>query len=34
MKSTRIYPKCSSSDILRFDGYIGAYVSGNNFINL
>ncbi len=32
MKTTRICPKCSSSDILRFDGYIGAYGSGNNMM--
>ena len=32
MKNTRICPKCSSSDILRFDGYTGAYGSGNNMM--
>jgi len=29
MKNTRICPKCNSSDILRFDGYLGPYGSGN-----
>lgn len=32
MKNTRTCPKCSSSDILRFDGYTGAYGSGNNMM--
>jgi len=32
VKNTRICPKCSSSDILRFDGYTGAYGSGNNMM--
>ncbi|MBR2371079.1 MAG: hypothetical protein IKA82_03555 [Clostridia bacterium] len=30
MKNTGICPKCKSSDIVRFDGYAGAYGSGNN----
>lgn len=30
MKNTRICPKCKSTDIIRFDGYLGAYGSGNN----
>ncbi len=32
MKNTRICPKCSSPDIVRFDGYTGAYGSGNNMM--
>lgn len=32
MKNTRICPKCSSSDIVRFDGHTGAYGSGNNMM--
>ena len=32
MKNTKICPKCSSSDIVRFDGYAGAYGSGNNLM--
>lgn len=30
MKNTKKCPKCGSSDIIRFDGYTGAYGSGNN----
>lgn len=30
MKNTNRCPKCSSSDIVRFDGYAGAYGAGNN----
>ena len=30
MKNTGTCPKCKSSDIVRFDGYAGAYGSGNN----
>ena len=30
MKSSRICPKCQSNDIVRIDGYIGAYGAGNN----
>lgn len=32
MKITRICPKCNSNDIVRIDGYTGAYGSGNNII--
>ncbi len=32
MKHTKICPKCNSADILRFDGYQGAYGSGNNLV--
>ena len=32
MKNTRICPKCSSSNIVRFDGYTAAYGSGNNMM--
>lgn len=32
MKNTKICPKCSSSDIVRIDGYAGAYGSGNNIM--
>lgn len=32
MKSTRICPKCNSSDIVRVDGYAGAYGAGNNIM--
>lgn len=32
MKNTRICPKCGSSDIVRIDGYAGAYASGNNIM--
>lgn len=30
MKNTKICPKCNSSDIVRIDGYAGAYGTGNN----
>ena len=30
MKNSRLCPKCGSADIVRFDGYTGAYGSGNN----
>ncbi|MBO5203586.1 MAG: hypothetical protein J6B72_03120 [Clostridia bacterium] len=30
MKNTNKCPKCQSSDIVRFDGYTGAYGTGNN----
>lgn len=30
MKNTKKCPKCSSADIVRIDGYAGAYGSGNN----
>lgn len=32
MKNARICPKCSSADIVRIDGYTGAYGSGNNMM--
>ena len=32
MKSSRICPKCSSNDILRFDGFVGGYGEGNNLM--
>ena len=32
MKNTKICPKCGSTDIVRFDGYTGAYGSGNNLM--
>ena len=32
MKNSKICPKCQSSDILRFDGYMGPYGSGNNLM--
>ena len=32
MKITKICPKCQSSNIIRIDGYSGAYGSGNNVI--
>ena len=32
MKNTRICPKCNSRDIVRVDGYDGAYGSGNNIM--
>lgn len=32
MKNTRICPKCSSADIVRIDGYTGAYGLGNNMM--
>jgi ribosomal protein S27AE len=30
MKNTKQCPKCGSGDIVRFDGYTGAYGTGNN----
>ncbi len=30
MKTTKICPKCHSTDLVRFDGYTGAYGAGNN----
>ena len=30
MKNTRVCSKCQSSNIVRIDGYSGAYGSGNN----
>ncbi len=30
MKNSRMCPKCSSTDIVRIDGYAGPYGSGNN----
>jgi predicted RNA-binding Zn-ribbon protein involved in translation (DUF1610 family) len=30
MKYTKICPKCKCTNIVRFDGYSGAYGSGNN----
>ena len=32
MKTTKICPKCGSSDIVRIDGYAGPYASGNNIM--
>ena len=32
MKNTKICPKCSSSDIVRIDGYTGAHGAGNNIL--
>lgn len=32
MKNTRICPKCGDSNIVRIDGYTGAYGSGNNIL--
>ena len=32
MKNTRICPKCNSSNIIRIDGYAGAYGTGNNIM--
>lgn len=30
MKNTRVCPKCSGTDIIRFDGWSGAHGAGNN----
>lgn len=30
MKNTSLCPKCNSSDIVRINGYAGAYGAGNN----
>lgn len=32
MKKSKICPKCNSTQVLRFDGYHGAYGSGNNLM--
>ena len=32
MKNTKKCPKCASENIVRFDGYTGAYGSGNNVL--
>lgn len=32
MKNTKTCPKCSSTSIVRIDGYAGAYASGNNIM--
>lgn len=32
MKNTKICPKCRSANIVRIDGYAGAYGSGNNVL--
>ena len=32
MKIKKICPKCQSADIVRIDGYAGAYGSGNNIL--
>lgn len=32
MKHTKICPKCSSSDIIRINGYAGPYGTGNNIM--
>ncbi len=32
MKTSKICPKCQSADIVRIDGYTGAYGSGNNIM--
>ncbi len=32
MKTSQICPKCQSVDIVRIDGYTGAYGSGNNIM--
>ena len=32
MKTTKICPKYESADIVRIDGYAGAYASGNNIM--
>ncbi len=32
MKNTRICPKCRSTDLVRIDGYAGAYGTGNNIM--
>ena len=32
MHRTRVCPKCESSDIVRIDGYTGAYGTGNNIM--
>ena len=32
MKHSKICPKCNSADIVRIDGYTGAYGTGNNIM--
>lgn len=32
MKKSKICPKCNSTQVLRFDGYVGSYGSGNNLV--
>ncbi len=32
MQPTRLCPKCGSTDIVRIDGYTGAYGTGNNIM--
>ena len=32
MKNTKECPKCKSSNIVRFDGWSGAYGTGNNIM--
>lgn len=32
MKNSGICPKCGSGDLVRFDGYCGAYGAGNNLM--
>ena len=32
MKVTKTCPKCQSTNIIRIDGYAGAYGSGNNVL--
>lgn len=32
MKNTKICPKCQFADIVRIDGYSGAYGTGNNIM--
>ena len=32
MKNTKLCPKCQSANIVRIDGYSGAYGTGNNVL--
>ncbi|MCI7098159.1 MAG: hypothetical protein MR966_04430 [Lachnospiraceae bacterium] len=32
MKNSRVCPKCGCGDIIKVDGYAGAYGSGNNIM--
>ena len=32
MKNSKMCPKCQSAEIIRIDGYAGAYGSGNNVL--
>ena len=32
MKDSRVCPKCGGGDIIKVDGYAGAYGSGNNIM--